>query len=101
MWPQSRIVPAARPAALAFGKDPVEQPMRLDLAEPPLPVADEHHRGLALDHEGDSDPVIAPLQESDVLGHAEHAVRVVPPQVGTDKALGDEPCIVDRARRQP
>ena len=81
---------------LGLRQDPTEQPMCLDLAEPPLPIAHEQNWCLALDHQGDSNPVLAPLQEGDILRSTEHAVRVVSSQVGADKASGDEPCIIVR-----
>ena len=52
MWPQSRS--GARREAESPGprQHPVEQPVRLHLAEAPLAVADDHGGGLVLDLEG-------------------------------------------------
>ena len=75
-----------QPERLRLGEDQVEQPVRLDLAEAPLAVAGDHGGRLVLDLQRDAGAVGPLLDEVDVLRHAHHAVRVVPPEVGPDQA---------------
>ncbi len=71
-------------------QDQVEQPVGLDLAEAPLAVADDHRGALLLDLQRHAEPVVALLDEVEILRHAEHAVRVVAAEVGLDEVLGDD-----------
>ncbi len=80
----------------------VEQPVRLDLTQSPVTVADHHGRRLALDLERRADLNLAAFYETDVLDEPHHAVRIVAPQVCTDQARRHHRRVVARhaARHQ-
>ena len=81
---------AGRQAQLAgLGDHQVEQPVRLDLAQPPVAVDD--HDGGRVDVDRQLGPgLVVPLaEEVDVLREPEDAVRVVAPEVGADEVAGD------------
>jgi hypothetical protein len=70
-----------------------QEPVSLDLPEPPVPVGPNDGRGFGHDGERHACLVDAGPKELDVLRHTHDPVRIVPTQVRTDEALGHDRCI--------
>ncbi len=88
--------PDGDPQRPSLGDYQVQQPVRLDLPQAPLTVANHQRRRLLQDLESHARAVFATLDELDILGKPHHPVRIVTPQVRPDQAACHHQRLVGR-----